>query len=156
MKTPITALVAIAMAVTLTSVAAAGPAATRQRVQIDLKLFPHKGFVLTPLETGALKPDSGTDACNGETEGGEVLRDGQVSYPNGCRAVVLTGKRGKLVLRYEYAWVEAGGDYNIATGTWKVVRGMGQYARVTGGGRSAEVGSPQLRLARFQGYLASP
>ena len=148
-------LLALAAAITMTSVATAGPAGTKQRVQIDMKIVPNKGFVLTPLQAGAVKPDSGTHTCNGETEGVEVLRDGQVSYPNGCRALVLTGKRGKLVLRYQYAWVEAGGEYNIATGTWKVVRGTGQYARVAGGGRSAELGSPKLRQARYQGFLTS-
>jgi hypothetical protein len=33
------------------------------------------------------------------------------------RAGVFAGKRGKLVLRSQIAWVEAGGSYNIATGT---------------------------------------
>ena len=44
-------LVALA-AVTLTSVAAAGPAAAKQRVAIDMKLWPQKTFVLTPLRAG--------------------------------------------------------------------------------------------------------
>jgi hypothetical protein len=125
-------------------------------VQIDMKIVPDKGFVLTPLEAGTLERDSGRHACNGETNFGEVLRDGQESWVWGCRALTLTGKRGTLVLRYQYAWIEAGGPYNIATGTWKVVHGTGQYARVTGGGRSAEVGAPSGRLARYQGYLTSP
>ena len=56
----------------------------------------------------------------------------------GCAATgMFTGKRGKLVLRSQYTWIEAGGPYNVATGTWKVVSGTGQYAHVAGGGRNA-------------------
>ena len=43
-------LVALATAVTLTAVAAAGPDAAKQRVAIDMKLWPQKTFVLaSPL-----------------------------------------------------------------------------------------------------------
>jgi hypothetical protein len=40
-------------------------------------------------------------------------------------------------------WVDAGADAGgplIGTGTWKVVRGTGQYARIAGGGPSAHAG----------------
>jgi hypothetical protein len=125
-----------------------------------MTIAPVKPFVLQPLQAGALKRDSGTDSCNGENNRGEVLRDGQQAFLFKCRALVLTGKRGKLVLRSQFAWVEAGGPYNIATGTWKVVRGTGQYARVTGGGRIAQVGSTSVAhgfsVARYQGFLTSP
>ena len=84
------------------------------------------------------------------------LGDGQEAFLWECRVWVFTGKRGTLELRSQFAWVEAGGPYNIATGTWKDVRGTGQYARVTGGGRSAQVGSPSTRLARYQGFLSVP
>src|SRR3990170_2328232 len=141
MKARHAVLVALAAAVMLTSVAAAGADATKQRVQIDLKSFPGDSFVLTPLQAGALERDSGTARCNTENNRGEVLRDGQEAFLYECGALVFTGKRGTLVLRSQWAWVEAGGPYNIATGTWKVVRGTGQYARVTGGGRIAQVGN---------------
>ena len=85
-----------------------------------------------------------------------TVRDGQEVFRWTCRAWVFTGKRGKLVLRSQFGWIEAGGPYNIATGTWKVVRGTGQYAGVTGGGRSAQVGAPSGWFARYQGYLTSP
>jgi len=154
---------ALAAAVALTSVAAADPAATKQRVQIDMKIRPADTFVLTPLEGGALERDSGTQGCKGEPDKGGVgvLRDGQESWPWVCRAWVFTGKRGTLVLRSQFTWIEAGGPYNIATGTWKVVRGTGQYAGITGGGRSAQVGAPSEWgpsdwLARYQGFLTSP
>jgi hypothetical protein len=159
MKARYAVLVALATAVTLASVAAAGPAATKQRVQIDMKFSPGKGwaFVLTPLQAGALNGDSGKlGRCDGETQGGTVVRDGQEVYPFGCRASTITGKRGTLVLRTQGAWAEAGGEYNIGTGTWKVVRGTGQYAGITGGGRIAQVGTAKrLGLARYQGFLTS-
>ncbi len=122
-----------------------------------MKLCPQKTFVLTPLQAGPLKTDSGTNGCKGEPDKREVpLRDGQETFPWECRAWVFTGKRGTLVLRSQFTWIEAGGPYNIATGTWKVVRGTGQYAGVTGGGRSAQVGAPKEWLARYQGFLTPP
>lgn len=53
-----------AAAVTLTSVASAGPAAAKQRVAIDAKILSRGTFVLTPLQPGALKRDSGTFSGN--------------------------------------------------------------------------------------------
>lgn len=157
MRAPQAVFVTLAAACILTSVASAGADATKQRVQIDMKIFPEKTFVLAPLQAGALKPDSGTHSCDEDTDLGEAMRDGQETFPQKCRAWVFTGKRGTLVLQSQFAWVEAGGPYNIATGTWKVIRGTGQYARVTGGGRSATVGLASSRsLARYQGYLTTP
>lgn len=149
--------VVLAAVVALTSVAAAGPAATKQRIQIDMKIHPTKTFALATLQSGPLKRDSGTHACNGgdPDDLGAVQRDGQEAFRWECRAWTFTGKRGTLVLRSQFAWIEAGGPYNIATGTWKVVRGTGQYAGVTGGGRSAQVGGTSTWLARYQGFLTS-
>ena len=42
MKTRVIALFAVATAITLTSLAAAGPNAAKQRVAIDMKLWPQK------------------------------------------------------------------------------------------------------------------
>ena len=44
MKARVVTLVALAAAVTLTSVAAAGPAAAKQRVAINMKIHPQKTF----------------------------------------------------------------------------------------------------------------
>ena len=44
---------------------------------------------------------------------------------------------------------------NVATGTWKVLRGTGQYAGITGSGRSAQVGSRSVWMARYQGFVTS-
>ena len=71
-------LVALAAAVTLTAVAAAGPDAAKQRVVITsgasqtTQVAP---FVLTPLQAGALKRDSGT--LTASASGRTVMRDGQ-------------------------------------------------------------------------------
>ena len=151
------AVVVLASALVVTSVASARAEATRQRVQIDMKIHPKKTFALATLQSGALKRDSGTHACPGEPDDlGSVQRDGQEVFRWECRAWTFTGKRGTLVLRSQFTWIEAGGPYNIATGTWKVVRGTGQYAGITGGGRSAQVGAPSGWLARYQGFLTSP
>ncbi len=147
---------ALVAAIGLTSVAAARPDATKQRVQIDMKIHPKTTFVLTPLEGGTIDNDSGKQGCDGEPTKRTVYRDGQEAYPWDCAAWTFTGKRGTLVLHSKFTWIEAGGAYNIATGTWKVVRGTGQYARVSGGGRIAQVGAPKITLARYQGYIASP
>ena len=60
MKARLVALVAPAAAVTLTAVAAAGPDAAKQRVRISMKNPDNGTFVLTPLQAGTLKRDSGT------------------------------------------------------------------------------------------------
>ena len=155
MKIRTVMLIAVATAVTLASAAAAGPAPTKQRVQIDTK-YPGSTFTLTALEGGAIENDSGKQSCDGEPTKRTVYRDGQEAWLWNCGAWTFVGKRGTLVLRSQYVWIEAGGPYNVATGTWKVVRGTGQYARVTGGGRNARVGTVSIERARYQGYLTLP
>lgn len=87
-------LAVLAAVVTLASVAAAGPDAAKQRVAIAIKgdLGPDGTFVLTPLQAGALKRDSGKAVVviNGSRV---VIRDGQrVEIFN--LTWTLTGKRG--------------------------------------------------------------
>jgi len=156
MKARHAAVVALAAAFVVTSVASADTDATKQRVQIDMKVHPKTTFVLTPLQGGAIENDSGKQSCDGEPTKRTVYRDGQESFLWVCGAWTFTGKRGTLVLRSQFAWIGAGGPYNVATGTWKVVRGTGQYTGITGGGRSAQVGSPSGWVARYQGFLTSP
>jgi hypothetical protein len=43
------------------------------------------------------------------------------------------------VIRYRDEYVDGGNGYHVGTGTWKVVRGTGQYAHLTGGGRTGNV-----------------
>jgi hypothetical protein len=157
-------LVALAAVVTLTSVAAAGPAATKQRVAIDMKLWPQKTFVFTPLQAGPLKRDSGTISHNFlSITPRDVMRDGQkvTIYDGGVAR--LTGRLGTLTTRERTEWVHLERDGNgdgendtIAIGTWKVVRGTGQYAGVVGKGRNAHVGLGSPWYERYEGFLTAP
>ena len=159
----VVALVALAAAITLASVAAAGPHAARQRVAIDLKLWPQRTFVLTPLQAGPLKRDSGTISHNFlSVPGRDVMRDGQkvTIYDGGV--ATLTGKRGTLTIRDRNEWVDFARDGNgdgendgIAIGTWKVVRGTGQYAGVAGKGRNGHIGLGSPWYARYEGFLTA-
>ena len=157
-------LIALAAAVTLTSVAAAGPAAAKQRVAIDMKLWPQKTFVFTPLQFGPLKRDSGTISHTFlSIPGRDVMRDGQrvTIYDGGV--ATLTGRLGTLTIRDRNEWVGLGRDGNgdgeddgIAIGTWKVVRGTGQYAGIVGKGRNGHAGLGTSWLARYEGLLSVP
>jgi hypothetical protein len=163
MRARLTILAALAAAVTLASVAAAGPNAAKQRVSIDLKLWPQKTFVFTPLLAGPLKADSGTISHNFlSVPGRNVVRDGQkVTIYDGSVAT-LTGKRGTLTIRGRNDWVHLERDENgdgqadaIAIGTWKVVRGTGQYAGITGKGRNGHIGLGSPWYARYEGMLST-
>ena len=161
-------LVALVAAIILTSVAAAGPDAAKQRVAFDMKICrPGKSqgtFVLTPQQSGSLKPDSGTISHNFlSIPGRDVLRDGQkvTIYDGGV--ATLTGKRGTLTIRDRNEWVDLAHDGNgdgendgIAFSTWKVVRGTGQYAAVVGKGRGGHAGLGCPWYARYEGILTSP
>src|SRR5215203_3520764 len=150
-------LVALAAAVTLTSVAAAGPEAAKQRVVISIKDPENGTFVLTPKQPGTLKRDSGTVRLRYSQEP-DVMREGQnVSvYRN---TYTLKGKRGTMSIRERAEFVEvsnekvAGFDFTpgVGIGTWKVVSGTGAYAKITGGGRSGHQGHPWL--AQQEGFL---
>ena len=144
-------LVALAAAVTLTSVAAAGLDAAKQRVAIDMKLWPQKTFVFTPLQAGPLKSDSGTIGHNLlSITPRDVMRDGQKVTIFDGGVATLTGKRGILTTRERTEWVHLERDGNgdgendtIAIGTWKVVRGTGQYAGIAGRNRREGAGWPR-------------
>jgi len=154
-------LVALAAAFVLTSVAAAGSDAAKQRVAIDVKFCsPGKAqgtFVLTPQQFGPLKRDSGTISSNlANTPGRNVMRDGQkvTIYDGGV--TTLTGKRGTLTIRDRNEWVDVGNDDSIGIGTWKVVRGTGQYAGIVGKGRNGHAGLGCPWYARYEGFLTLP
>lgn len=144
------ALVALVAAVTLTSVAAAGPDARRQQITISSKLYPERTFVFTPLTAGALKRDSGTARSEGGNSGDSAT-------------FTFKGRRGTLVIReLKTDWVDVLNDEvngvvpAVVISRWTVVRGTGQYARVTGGGRSAQAGLGNVWYARQEGFLRSP
>jgi hypothetical protein len=125
-----------AAAVALTSVAGAERVAAKQRIQITGKGGSHT-YVLKPLTGGALGRDSGTfsDCCWSERV---IVRDGQRIEINDPIATYL-GRHGTLVIRYRIEWVDAGNGYTVGTGTWKIIRGTGDYHGVTGHGRNAAV-----------------
>lgn len=138
-----------AAAVTLAAVAAAGPVAAKQRVAIQ---WAAKGFVLTPLTAGVLKSDTGTASfcCWSQRFS---TRDGlkvEVTDPE----MTLVGTRGTLVARNRVEWLDVPQGYALFTGTWRVVRGTGDYAGLAGGGRVAGVTLPN-REARWrrEGFL---
>ena len=157
-------LVAPVAAVILTAVAAAGPEVAKQRAVIDMKIYPQKTFVLTPLQAGALKRDSGTISSTWlDIRGRSVMRDGQrVTIYDGA-VTTLTGRLGTLTIRDRNEWVDFGRDGNgdgendgIAIGTWKVVRGTGQYAGIVGKGRQGHIGLGSPWYARYEGFLTRP
>jgi len=153
------ALVVLAVGVTLTSVAAAGSQAAKQRVAIDMA--GGQSFALIPLQAGALKRDSGPSTADPQS-GRSFMRQGQhVSIYN--IAYTMSGKQGNLTIRERNEWVDVsqknarGFDYRpgVAMGTWKVVSGTGAYAKVVGGGRSAHAGMGQQWFIRLEGFLTA-
>ena len=148
MRTKLTAIAVLAAAVaTLAAVAAAGPVAAKQRVEIQVK----GGFVLTPLTPGDIKPDTGTASFCCWTER-SIMRDGQAIDINNPQ-MTLTGKHGTLVARNQIGFVDLPDGLAVFTGTWKVIRGTGDYAGLSGGGRGAGVDLGGSTKAQFQGFL---
>jgi hypothetical protein len=144
MKARHAVLVALAAAVTLTSVAAASPYTAKHRVAIMTKGAANASsppvFVLTPLQAGALKRDSGTTRVVGSLPPERlVMREGQRVAIFDPIVETLKGKRGSLVIRSRIEYVDAGNGYHVGTGTWTIVRGTGQCAQITGGGRRGDV-----------------
>lgn len=162
MKARDAVFVAFAAALTLTSIAAAGPDAAKQRVAIVTKGVANgsspAAFVLTPLQAGVLKRDSGSTGVEGSLPSERVVRrDGQRVAIYDPIVEKLQGKRGTLVLRSRIEYVDAGNGYHVGTGTWRVVRGTGQYARITGGGRRGDVYLDRGPWSgRNEGFLALP
>jgi hypothetical protein len=148
---------AVVLAVTLTSAAAGGPDAARQRVALTTQAKTTTSVstaVLAPLQSGALALDSGNLIAPIPREK-SVLRDGQaVSIYDGV--ATFKGKRGTIVLRFHDEYADGGNGYHPGFGTWKVVRGTGRYSGVTGGGRSANVWLESGPWSsRLEGYITS-
>ena len=155
MRTKLTAIAALAaLAVTLTAVASAGSTTAKQRVAIQDK--GDGSFVLTPLTSGAVKPDTGrvTFCCWRQRT---IMRHGESIDVNNPR-MTLTGKQGTLVARNQIGWIDVPDGLSVFTGTWKVIRGTGAYAGLVGGGRGAGVDlgdATGTTKAQFEGFLSS-
>ena len=160
MKARHATFVALAAAFMLTSVAAAGSDAAKQRVMITSQAAHTtqvSPFVLTPLQAGVIKRDSGKLIADSHATDRVVMREGQeVSIVD--EVSTFKGKRGSFVTRYHAEWVDAGNGYDVASGTWKVIRGTGQYAKITGGGRAASVWSARTDAwsSHMEGVLTLP
>jgi hypothetical protein len=154
MKARCAVLVVLVAALTLTSVAAASPNVTKQRVAITATGPNYPVGVeweLTPLQAGALKADSGTQTATLPTT--RFVRRGGQRVALEDWTTTLKGKRGTLVILEVLEFVNVGNGYSVFIGTWKVLRGTGQYANLTGGGRDLGVGSPSGWHGRREGVL---
>ena len=145
------AAVLAATAVTMAAVAAAGPVAAKQRVKIQEN---GGSFVLTPLTSGAIKPDTGTASFCCWTDR-HIMRDGQAIEINDPQ-MTLTLNRGTLVVSNQIGWVDIPNGWAVFTGTWKVIRGTGDYAGLSGGGRRAgvQLANGGLIKSQFEGFLS--
>jgi hypothetical protein len=122
------------IAALLTTGAAAGSSAKRQRVAIVLG-GNASTFQLTPMGSGPVHPDSGTvTACCWTNR--DVTRDGQsASLAN--PKLTFKGGHGTFTWRAHLTFVDINNDYTVATGTWKITHGTGAYAHLKGHGRQA-------------------
>ena len=146
----------VAAAVTLTSVAAAGPAGSKQRVEITsngvLNGTAFGKFVFTPLQAGALKPDTGTETSDWREH--VLMRDGQ-DVTVQTYVTTRKGKLGSFVVRSRMEYVDAGNGYLAGTNIWKFVRGTGQYAKITGGGRGGDVVDSPRWSDHYEGFVTT-
>jgi hypothetical protein len=154
MTRKLTALAALAAAaVTLAAVAAAGPVAAKQRVAIQTKGAIAGPFVLTPLTPGAIKRDTGTASFCCWTNR-HIMRDG-LAIDIGDPRWTFTGKLGTITGRNQMEFADLPDGWAVFTGTWKVIRGTGAYAGLSGGGRVAGVSLANGNTkARFEGFLS--
>jgi hypothetical protein len=84
------------------------------------------------------------------------MRDGQKVTIH-TAVWTFIGKRGTLTIRERNEWVAVElGEDGVAVGTWKVVRGTGEYAAITGSGRSGHAGLGTPWYARYEGFFRSP
>jgi hypothetical protein len=153
-------LAAVTAALALNSGAGADSDAAKQRVAIVTQGVQNDPgsptFELIPLEAGALDRDSGTETSTFSRR--VLMRRGQtIEVVDG--AETLQGDRGTLELGFRIEWVGAGNGYRVGTGTWKVVRGTGDYAEIAGGGRRGDMWLDRGRgpwSGRAEGFLKAP
>jgi hypothetical protein len=146
------AALVVAAAFVATGMASAGHTTAHQRIAIVNPRGNSGAFVLTPLTSGPIKPDSGTATACCWT-GRLSQRDGQsIEVDKPLRTFV--GKRGTFAWRARIVWVDLGGGYSVGTGEWKIAHGTGAYAHLEGHGRNALVSGPNGQGAgRAEGLL---
>jgi hypothetical protein len=83
------------------------------------------------------------------------MRDGQAIEINDPQ-MTLTLNRGTLVVSNQIGWVDIPNGWAVFTGTWKVIRGTGDYAGLSGGGRRAgvQLANGGLIKSQFEGFLS--
>ena len=143
-------------ALTITGVTGATATAKKQRVVINMKERPGVGsFTLIPMTQGPLVGDAGkytwitTSKSKGEQDGQEFERV--------VATVTYEGKQGTFVVKEVDTLVAVGIGQRVSTGTWKIVRGTGVYAGVTGSGRlAAALGIVSPDPWRYEGFLTTP
>src|SRR5262245_17322962 len=156
MKARQTALIALAAVVTLTSVAAAGPDTAKQRIAITATVLPSGAAVLMPQQDGGFVRDTGSLMGDwSSVPVSSAMRDGQ-KVDTHTGTWTFAGKRGDVIFRERNEWVDVGNGYGVAVGTWKVLRGTGEYAGITGGGRSGHAGLGRRWFARYEGFVTLP
>ncbi len=157
-RTALTLAVAGLLAVSVISVAAGAPSATKQRIAIQGTFNTTTGegtFTVIPLTPGLLKRDSGTFSGDGDIKPTVVRKNGQsvtviVGQDN------LTGKHGTFTVSQQIESIQVGGNYWTDRGTWSFETGTGAYAGLRGGGVFAAAGLPKgLLRFREEGYVAS-
>jgi hypothetical protein len=148
----VTTAIVLAAAFAVTSLAAAGPTASRQHFTIVAK-GDTDHFVLT-ANAGAVAPDSGTIGWCCWSQHFRT-RDGQKVEIDDPLAT-FTGRHGTFDIRFRIEWLDAGRGYTVGTSTWKLVRGTGAYARLAGSGRGAQAWAPPDHPVTFRadGFLS--
>jgi hypothetical protein len=138
---------------TATGASSAGTSAAKQRLAVTIRPAAET-FQLSLSSTGSVVRDAGrvTWSTVGERS---VTREGQrVRVWTGFGR--FAGKRGDLVLRFRWEWLDAGRGYEAGVGTWTVARSTGPYAALRGTGRSAAVWLPQGPIASRVDGLVLP
>lgn len=161
MKTSLMLALLSAGALVLVTAAPASTAAGKQQITIESSsTLAQRGssgaFVLTPVGSGPLQPDAGTFTSALSQK--KAIRDGQSVYIFSGTST-WTGKLGTLVVQCQFDDVDASRGYRVATGPWSLVsaKGTGQYAGVSGSGRSVYVLTPGGHVFfRWQGLAAKP
>jgi hypothetical protein len=140
----------VATAATLAPGVAAGPLAAKQRVTIELT--GPGSFVLAPMTTGAIKRDTGSASSCCWTR--RFITRGGLTSEIDDPQVTLRGKRGTLVLRNRIEFSDIPDGWAVFTGSWKLVRGTGAYAGLSGGGHGAGIQLANgAAKALYEGFL---